>query len=95
MEPGVYGIPIPREVEIVIPELLLAPMVGFDRAGYRLGYGGGYYDRTFAAISPKPYAIGIAYELSRLETIHPQAHDVPVDAVITELAANLHRHARM
>jgi len=95
MEPGVYGIPIPREVEIVIPELLLAPMVGFDRAGYRLGYGGGYYDRTFAAISPKPYAIGIAYELSRLETIHPQAHDIPVDAVITEVAANLHRHARM
>jgi len=91
MEAGAYGILIPRERDIVTPDLLLAPMLGFDTAGYRLGYGGGYYDRTFAAISPKPYAIGIAYELSRLETIYPQAHDIPVDAVITEVSAKMLR----
>jgi 5-formyltetrahydrofolate cyclo-ligase len=84
MEPGVYGILIPRERDIVTPDLLLVPMVGSDAAGYRLGYGGGYYDRTLASISPKPYALGIAYELSRMETIFPQAHDIPMDAIITE-----------
>ena len=62
-------------------------MVGSDSAGYRLGYGGGDYDRTLASISPKPYALGIAYEVSRLETIFPQAHDIPMDAVITEASA--------
>jgi 5-formyltetrahydrofolate cyclo-ligase len=87
MEPGAYGILVPKENIIVTPDLLLAPMVGFDVAGYRLGYGGGYYDRTFASLSPKPYAIGIAYELSRLETIYPQEHDIPLDVVITEAGA--------
>jgi len=94
MEPGIYGIPIPAERDIVTPDLLLAPMVGFDTAGYRLGYGGGYYDRTFASISPKPYAIGVAYELSRLETIHPQTHDIPLDAVITEASVRIHRQSQ-
>jgi len=92
MEAGVYGIPIPRERNIVTPDLVLAPMVAFDSAGYRLGYGGGYYDRTLASLSPRPFAIGIAYELSRLETIHPQVHDIPLDVVITETAARrIHR----
>jgi 5-formyltetrahydrofolate cyclo-ligase len=87
MEAGVYGIPIPKESDVVRPDLLLAPMLGFDAAGYRLGYGGGYYDRTFASISPKPYTIGIGYDLSRLETIYPQPHDIPLDAVVTEAGA--------
>jgi 5-formyltetrahydrofolate cyclo-ligase len=93
MEPGAYGILVPKENIIVTPDLLLAPMVGFDVAGYRLGYGGGYYDRTFASLSPKPYAIGIAYELSRLETIYPQEHDIPLDVVITEAGARTLRQA--
>jgi len=87
MEAGVYGILVPQKSDIVMPELLLVPMVGFDTAGYRLGYGGGYYDRTIASITPKPYALGIGYELSRLETIFPQAHDIPMNAVITEASA--------
>jgi len=91
MEAGVYGILIPRARDIVTPDLLLAPMLGFDAKGYRLGYGGGFYDRTIASISPKPQVIGIAYELSRLETIYPQAHDIPVDAVITEANSRLLR----
>jgi 5-formyltetrahydrofolate cyclo-ligase len=91
MEAGAYGILICSERDVVTPDLLLVPMVGFDASGYRLGYGGGFYDRTFAAISPKPYSIGIAYELSRLETIYPQAHDIPLDAVITESSVTMLR----
>ena len=60
------------------------PLLGFDGAGYRLGYGGGYYHRTLAAMPAKPLAIGIGYELLRLTTIHPQPHDVPMDLIVTE-----------
>ena len=81
---GVWDIPLPVERQIVRPTALLVPLVGFDRRGYRLGYGGGYYDRTLAALDPKPLAIGIGYELGRLDTIHPQPHDVPMDAIVTE-----------
>ena len=81
---GVWDIPIPAERQVVEPSALLVPLVGFDRAGYRLGYGGGYFDRTLAAMDPKPLAIGLGYELGRLETIHPQPHDVPMDAIVTE-----------
>jgi 5-formyltetrahydrofolate cyclo-ligase len=63
---------------------LLVPLVGFDGRGYRLGYGGGFYDRTLTALSPKPLAIGVGYELGRLATIHPQPHDVPMNALVTE-----------
>jgi 5-formyltetrahydrofolate cyclo-ligase len=84
LERGVWNIPIPATREVVHPTALLVPLVGFDAQGYRLGYGGGYYDRTLAAISPKPLAIGIGYELGRLATIHPQPHDIPMDAIVTE-----------
>jgi 5-formyltetrahydrofolate cyclo-ligase len=63
---------------------LIVPLLGFDAAGYRLGYGGGYYDRTLAAMAPRPLSIGVGYELGRLDTIHPQAHDIPLDAIVTE-----------
>jgi 5-formyltetrahydrofolate cyclo-ligase len=81
---GVWNIPIPAEREVVWPTALLVPLVGFDADGFRLGYGGGYYDRTLAAMDPKPLTIGIGFELGRLETIHPQAHDVPMDRIVTE-----------
>jgi 5-formyltetrahydrofolate cyclo-ligase len=84
LERGVWGIPIPAERRIVRPTILLAPLVGFDGAGYRLGYGGGYHDRTLAATEPRPLAIGVGYELGRLDTIHPQPHDVAMDAIVTE-----------
>jgi len=84
LEPGVYNIPIPKERNLMEPELLLVPLVGFDAAGYRLGYGGGYYDRTIASFARKPHAIGIGFELSRLETIHPQPHDIPMSTILTE-----------
>jgi 5-formyltetrahydrofolate cyclo-ligase len=58
---------------------------------YRLGYGGGYYDRTLAAAEPKPFSIGIGFASLRLETIWPQQYDVPMDYVVTE-AETIQRH---
>ena len=84
LERGFWNIPVPAERRVVGPTVLLVPLVGFDQDGYRLGYGGGYYDRTLAAITPRPRAIGVGYELGRLETIHPQPHDMPMDAIVTE-----------
>jgi 5-formyltetrahydrofolate cyclo-ligase len=81
---GVWDIPIPAAREVVQPTALLVPLVGFDGEGYRLGHGGGYYDRTLAAMDPKPLAIGVGHELGRLATIHPQPHDIPMDAIVTE-----------
>jgi 5-formyltetrahydrofolate cyclo-ligase len=81
---GVWDIPIPKERHVVRPTALLVPLVGFDHRGFRLGYGGGYYDRTLAAMDPKPLTIGVGYELGRLESIHPQHHDIPMDAIVTE-----------
>jgi 5,10-methenyltetrahydrofolate synthetase len=68
----------------VTPQAVLAPLVGFDRECYRLGYGGGYFDRTLAALLPRPLAIGVGFELSLIETIYPQDFDVPMDLIVTE-----------
>jgi len=84
LERGVWDIPVPAGRQVVHPTALLVPVVGFDEGGYRLGYGGGYYDRTLAARDPRPLAIGVGYAFQRLVTIHPQPHDVPMDAVVTE-----------
>lgn len=88
IEKGVFGLPVPQ-TEVVVPEALLIPPIGFDAAGYRLGYGGGYFDRTLAAAHPQPLKIAVAFELSRIPTIRPQPHDVPMDFVVTE--AGVHR----
>jgi 5-formyltetrahydrofolate cyclo-ligase len=80
---GCLEIPVSAEGESLSPTVLLAPLVGFDACGYRLGYGGGYYDRTLAAATPRPMAIGVGFEASRLETIHPQPHDIPMDLIVT------------
>jgi 5-formyltetrahydrofolate cyclo-ligase len=86
---GVYDIPYPAAGDPVVPDAALVPMNGFDESGYRLGYGGGFFDRTLAALrlaDPKrPVAIGVTYELARMATIHPQSYDIPMDYVVTEL----------
>jgi 5,10-methenyltetrahydrofolate synthetase len=64
--------------------VLLAPLFGFDPLGYRLGFGGGYFDRTMASLEPHPMALGVGFAQQRLATIHPQPHDIPMDAIITE-----------
>jgi hypothetical protein len=80
----VLGIPYPADSREVAPDSVIVPLVGFDDAGYRLGYGGGYFDRTLAALIRKPAVIGVAYEGAHLDTIHPQPHDVPMDWIVTE-----------
>jgi len=81
---GIWDIPIPAQDRQVQPTLLLVPLVGFDRAGYRLGYGGGYYDRTLAAMSPRPLTIGVGYACTQLDSIRPQDFDIPLDRILTE-----------
>jgi len=84
METDSVGVPHPVDGAEVTPEALIVPLAGFDAAGHRLGYGAGYYDRTLAALSPRPYAIGVGFELGRLATIAPEPHDEPLDAIVTE-----------
>jgi 5-formyltetrahydrofolate cyclo-ligase len=84
MQRGFWNIPVPHERRCVVPDALLIPLVGYDSAGYRLGYGGGFYDRTLASLAPRPYCIGVGYDDAALETIHPQPHDIPMDIIVTE-----------
>ena len=84
MDAGVYGIPIPRIRVPVQPDVIVIPLVGFDAQNFRLGYGAGYFDITLAALQPRPFTIGMGFELARLETIHPHPTDIPLDLIITE-----------
>ena len=83
LEKGVWNIPIPAEVDPVIPDIVIAPLVGVDPGNYRLGYGGGFFDRTLASLPKKPLVIGIGYEMQCIPTIHPQVHDIPMDRIVT------------
>lgn len=87
MQTGLWNIPIPKEREVLLPDFVIVPLVGFDESGFRLGYGGGYFDRTLAAANPRPYAIGLGYQDSALPTICPQPHDIPMDVIVTEDSA--------
>lgn len=84
MELGVWNIPIPDTRERVTPRLLLAPVIGFDSQRYRLGYGGGFYDRTLAALGEPRTVIGIGFDCQAIETIHPLPHDIAMDRIVTE-----------
>jgi 5,10-methenyltetrahydrofolate synthetase len=81
---GVWNIPIPDTRERVTPRLLLAPVVGFDPQRYRLGYGGGYFDRTLAALGTARAVIGVGYDSQAIATIHPLPHDIPMDRIVTD-----------
>jgi 5-formyltetrahydrofolate cyclo-ligase len=81
---GPMGIPYPVGSAQLQPDHVLLPMNGWDAAGYRLGYGGGYFDRTLASLAPRPHVIGVGLEEARLATIHPQPWDIAVDYVVTE-----------
>ena len=84
MKPGVYGIPVPVDTEVLLPDVVIVPVNGFDGQGYRLGYGGGYFDRTLAALERRVLSIGVGFEALRVPTIYPQQHDIPMDFVVTE-----------
>jgi 5,10-methenyltetrahydrofolate synthetase len=84
LAPDRYGIPTPLAGDFVQPDLILLPLNGFDTAGYRLGYGGGYFDRTLAVLSPRPLAVGVGFEINRVGSIRPESHDQRLDWIITE-----------
>jgi 5-formyltetrahydrofolate cyclo-ligase len=89
MTNGVYGIAYPADGEIVEPDTLLIPVVGFDSECYRLGYGGGFYDRTLAATAKNVIKIGVGFESARVHSIYPQVFDVPLNFVVTEAGCGL------
>lgn len=82
LEKGVWNIPVPAEGGPVVPDVVIAPLVGVDPQHYRLGYGGGFFDRTLAALPKKPLVIGVGYAAQRIATIHPQPHDIPMDRIV-------------
>lgn len=83
MARGLWRIPHPAEGPEVTPTTVLAPLVGFDDARYRLGYGGGFFDRTLAEMARKPRVIGLGYPQLRIASIFPQWHDVPMDRILS------------
>jgi 5,10-methenyltetrahydrofolate synthetase len=84
MDLGPYDIPVPRNRKVVRPDVVIAPLVAFDRNNYRLGYGSGFFDITLAALQPPPLTIGVGFEISGVETIHPLPTDIPLNLIVTE-----------
>lgn len=87
MRAAEFGIPVPARGRPVQPDALLIPCVGFDARRFRLGYGGGYYDRTLAQSVPWPLCVGVAFECSREDSVEPRPHDLQLDVVITDAAS--------
>jgi 5-formyltetrahydrofolate cyclo-ligase len=81
---GPLGVLYPVGSDPVVPTAVLVPMIGWDEAGYRLGYGAGFFDRTLVSFAKKPVVIGVSYELGKMKTIRPQSWDIPMDWVVTE-----------
>ena len=84
MEEDAYGIPKPKDTPDFQPQLLLVPCVGFGPRGCRLGYGGGFYDRTLAHLEPRPLTVGVAFAHAHVPWLKPEPHDVPLDVILTE-----------
>jgi 5-formyltetrahydrofolate cyclo-ligase len=82
---GAYGIPEPHaDWPVVQPRVLLVPLLAFDAHGHRLGYGGGFYDRTIANLGEPLRTIGVAYAGQEVDVLPREPHDYPLDAVVTE-----------
>jgi 5,10-methenyltetrahydrofolate synthetase len=84
LERGVWNILVPSRRNVVSPDVVIAPVVGYDAENYRLGYGGGFFDRTLAAAPKKPFVVGVGYAASRIRTIYPQSHDIKMDVIVTD-----------
>jgi 5,10-methenyltetrahydrofolate synthetase len=84
MEPDAYDIPKPKGTDRFEPRLLLVSCVGFGPEGLRLGYGGGFFERTLAAMHPRPCLVGIGYAHGFVPLLQREPHDVPLDAMLTE-----------
>ena len=87
MEEDAYGIPKPKDTEVIVPTLLFISCVGYGAGGYRLGYGGGFYDRTLAILQPRPFTVGLGYTQGFLPEFEAQPHDIPLDAILNENGA--------
>lgn len=85
LEKGFWKIPVPKDPRPVQPAIVLSPVVGFDPQCYRLGYGGGYFDRTLAAVTHEPAVLGVGYSTAAIPTIFPQPHDIALDVIVTEI----------
>ena len=84
MEEDAYGIPKPKDTEVIVPTLLFVPCVGYAAGGYRLGYGGGFYDRTLATLQPKPFTVGLGFTNGYLDEFEPDEFDLPLDAILND-----------
>ncbi len=84
MEEDAYGIPKPKDTEVIVPTLLFVPCVGYGTGGYRLGYGGGFYDRTLAQLQPKPFTVGLGFTNAYVDDFEPEPHDMPLDAILND-----------
>jgi 5-formyltetrahydrofolate cyclo-ligase len=84
MEEDAYGIPKPKDTEVIVPTLLFVPCVGYSPGGYRLGYGGGFYDRTLAKLEPRPFTVGLGFTTGYLDDFEPEPHDMPLDAILND-----------
>ena len=91
MAPGLWKIPYPADGAELVPTVMIAPVVGFDQDCFRLGYGGGFFDRTLAGFAASPRVIGVGYPGALISTIFPQPHDVPMDWIVTGTAPPLRR----
>ncbi len=87
MEEDAYGIPKPKDTEVIVPTLLFISCVGYGPGGYRLGYGGGFYDRTLAILQPRPFTVGLGFTQGFVPDFEPQSHDIPLDAILNENGA--------
>jgi len=84
MEHDAYDIPKPKDTEEFAPAVLIVPCLGFGPGGVRLGYGGGFFDRTLAALTPRPLTVGVSFTHGFLPLLRAGALDVQLDAMLTE-----------
>jgi 5-formyltetrahydrofolate cyclo-ligase len=88
-----FGTLAPSELAPQVePDVIIMPLLGFDKRGTRLGYGGGYYDRTLDRLGKRPRLVGIAFAAQELDTIPRESHDVPLDVIVTEHGAHHFEH---
>ncbi|MCB1516968.1 MAG: 5-formyltetrahydrofolate cyclo-ligase [Hyphomicrobiaceae bacterium] len=81
---GLFGTRFPNDRHVVHPDIIVVPLLGFDRRGHRLGWGKGYYDRTIAAMPKRPRTVGLAFAMQEVGMVASEAHDIPLDLIITE-----------
>jgi 5,10-methenyltetrahydrofolate synthetase len=84
MELDAYDIPKPKDTDEFLPQMLVVPCLGFGPGGVRLGYGGGFFDRTLRALSPRPVTVGVSFTHGFLPFLRSAPDDLPLDAMLTE-----------